>query len=237
MFSSEIFYTYFAKSYGEYAATRRPYIESVNNFIRQEVDNIKTIVDVGSGDGERGRELARLLTVKDITLIDNSDGMITLSKQIPGAVVIKADFSSSEFKSERNYNAVFCLWNVLGHIAAERREMALRNLSLLVDEGGVIFMDVNNRYNVAHYGLISVMKNIAKDIFSPKSSNGDFNLSLVVDGKDIQTKVHIFSPFEIRRLIKSADLVVVKRRVFDYKTGASKVGVWDGQLVYKLKKK
>jgi len=139
MYSSETFYSRFAKSYAQYATTKQAYLSSVNTFIKQEAGTVKTMVDVGSGDGKRSKEIANLLGIDNFTLIDNSDGMINLSKNIPGATILKDDISNTEFKLENKYDVVLCLWNVLGHIVFDRRVTALKNLASLVNDKGLSF--------------------------------------------------------------------------------------------------
>jgi len=212
------------------------YLSAVNTFIKREAGLRKTMVDVGSGDGKRSKIISDLLNIKEVTLIDSSEGMINLAKNIPNVVVVKSDISSDNFDLKKEYDVTFCLWNVLGHITAGRREIALKNLASLAGNNGIIFLDVNNRYNVFNYGTKSAIKNILKDIFIPKKSNGDFYFKIDTDRGEINTVVHIFSPFEIERLFKSAGLSILKREIIDYKTGEIKNNFWKGQLVYKLKK-
>jgi len=233
---SDIFYTQFSGSYSKYSATRQAYLSAVNDFIKRETGFTKTIVDVGSGDGKRSKLISDSLNNKSLTLIDNSTGMIDLARSIPNAVVVKEDISSTEFKSENKYDTVLCLWNVLGHISSEKRDTALRNLASLVNNHGAIFLDVNNRYNISHYGIKNVLKNICKDIFIPKKSNGDFELNIDTDSGKINTTVHIFNPYEMERLLKSTGLTILKREVINYDTGETKDNFWSGQLVYKLTK-
>lgn len=236
MHSSETFYSRFAKTYAQYSATKQAYLSSVNTFIKQEAGIAETMVDVGSGDGKRSKEIANLLGIDNFTLIDNSEGMINLSKNIPGATVLKDDISSVEFKSKKKYDVVLCLWNVLGHIVFNRRVNALKNLASLINDKGFIFLDVNNRYNAVHYGIKATLKNMCKDILNPKISNGDFELNIDTDHGQINTIVHIFNPNETEHLFKSAGLKILKQEIINYKTGEVKSNFWSGQLVYKLAK-
>lgn len=236
MHSSETFYSRFAKSYAQYSATKQTYLSSVNTFIKQEAGIAETMVDVGSGDGKRSKEIANLLGIDNFTLIDNSEGMINLSKNIPGVTVLKDDISSVEFKSIKKYDVVLCLWNVLGHIVFDRRVNALKNLASLINDKGFIFLDVNNRYNAVHYGIKAALKNICKDILNPKISNGDFELNIDTDQGQINTTVHIFNPNEMECLFKSAGLKILEQKIVNYNTGEVKNNLWSGQLVYKLTK-
>ena len=231
--SSSEFYTGFAKTYENYASLRTAYITAVNKFVVDEIGSANTIIDVGSGDGMRATLLARNLEAQHLTLVDNSDGMIGRLVEIKDVSVIKADISNYD-ESEEKYDLVLCLWNVLGHIPEQKRKTALKNLASLMNNSGVLILDVNNRYNVPQYGIVSVIKNSLKDFFFPRKSNGDFELSINTGSEMIRTVVHIFNPFEMEKLIQSAGLKIVNKRVINYKDGSSSKSIFGGQLVYKL---
>lgn len=235
--SSSAFYTGFARTYEHYASLRKAYITAVNKFIVDEIGSVKTIIDVGSGDGIRATHLAKELKAQHLTLVDNSDGMINRIRKTKDMTVIKADISSYKYKSGEKYDLVLCLWNVLGHIPGHERKVALKNLASLVGDSGVLILDVNNRYNISHYGIVAVIKNILKDIFYQKKTNGDFQLSIDTGLENIRTVVHIFNPFEIENLIQSADLKIVKKLVVDYGNGNLCKSIFGGQLVYELVKR
>ena len=138
---------------------------------------------------------------------------------------------------EDKFGIVTCLWNVLGHVPSdELRLNSLKNMSKFLSDDGHIFLDVNNRYNVKHYGILNVLRNIFKDVFYYKSPNGDFELKVMTKSGILQTTVHIFTPREIESLIRQSGLKVVKREIIDYKTGKKSRSILGGQLVYKLSK-
>lgn len=232
------FYTQFASSYDSYAAKRKGYLSAVNSFIKKEIGSAEHVVDIGAGDGNRLTEVIRLIGHSvDATLVDNSDGMINALKKAGFPKVIKADIASPEFHLNEEYDIAFCLWNVLGHIPTDKgRGAALSNIAKLLKKDGYLFLDVNNRYNAAHYGIAAVARNILRDLFRPRAENGDFKLSVDISGHLVETSVHIFSPIEMEKLIRSAGLKVVKRTVINYETGRTVNNTWSGQLVYKLAK-
>jgi 2-polyprenyl-3-methyl-5-hydroxy-6-metoxy-1,4-benzoquinol methylase len=235
--SSSAFYTGFARTYEHYASLRKAYITAVNRFIVNEIGSVKTIIDLGAGDGIRATHLAKELKAQHLTLVDNSDGMINRIGKTGDMTVIKADISSYEYKSGEKYDLVLCLWNVLGHIPEHGRKVALKNLALLIGESGSLILDVNNRYNISQYGIMIVIKNVLKDIFSPRDSNGDFELSIDTGSEKIRTSVHLFNSFEMERLIQSADLKIDKKLVVDYGNGSLCKTIFGGQLVYELVKR
>lgn len=235
MESSE-FYAEFAPWYREYALKREAYLRSVDNFISADANGKRSIIDIGAGDGTR---LQKILATMDGSVgavaVDDSDGMVALLQKIPNLKVLKADIASPEFRHIGKYEIVLCLWNVIGHVTTEKERMvALKHMTDLLEDDGIIFLDVNNRYNVVQYGLGSVLMNIMKDIFSRGRRNGDFALTMKVGGKKIGTVVHLFSPIEIEKLINAAGLKVVQRWIINYETGRRVDNVWSGQLMYKL---
>ena len=127
------------------------------------------------------------------------------------------------------------MWNVIGHIStSEKRVIALRNLAKLAGPEGEIFLDVNNRYNISNYGVISVFRNIFKDFFYPTTGNGDFLVDVGLGNNRIRTMGHIFNPNEIENLFIKSGLKIIKRKIINYKTGCEGRNVFGGQLVYRL---
>ena len=232
------FYAEFAPWYREYASKKEAYLQSVDDFIKADANGKRSIIDIGAGDGTRLLKILAAMggSVRAV-VIDNSDGMIDLLQKIPNVKVLKADIASPKFHPVGKYEIVLCLWNVIGHVMTEKeRIMALKHMAGLLEDDGIIFLDVNNRYNVVQYGFKSVLVNIMKDVLSRDERNGDFALTIEAGGKKICTVVHLFSPTEVERLINAAGLKVVQRRMIDYETGKHVDNVWSGQLIYKLAK-
>lgn len=237
MVTSQVFYNKFANSYAQYAVHRDSYLRAVDDFIKAESVFPKKIIDIGTGDGKRALRIANSKEGNDLTLIDNSEKMIALARKIKKAKIISADIADDEFILNKKYEIVLCLWNVMGHVpSAKKRARAFKNLAKLLVDDGVLFIDVNNRYNAVQYGILAIIKNIFKDICFPKETNGDFIIKLKTRTGCIQTISHIFSPCEVESLIKQSGLKILKRRVLNYKTGRKCRSIFCGQLVYKLTK-
>lgn len=233
---SNVFYSRFADTYQDYSRAREVYLRSVDAYIQSDSLNARNLIDVGAGDGRRGKRISDMLGIKLPTLLDNSEGMIRILELIPGVRVLGADISHPNFSHGETYQAVVCLWNVLGHMSLQGRGTTLKNLSRLVSDDGSIYIDVNNRYNAAHYGIWPALKNVLKDLFALGKRRGDFTFGVETADGGLFTEVHIFSPFEIEKLFKKAGLKVVERRIIDYRTGKRRRAFWNGQLMYKLKK-
>ncbi len=221
MYSSDIFYNKFADSYADYATTKIKYLSAVDAFIKNESMVFGNLADIGSGDGRRAKRIADIVGVNDVTLIDNSKCMIDLAKKNIGVKVMHADIASPKFKIDKKFKTVLCLWNVLGHVSSvEGRMVALKNIEGMMSRDSILFLDVNNRYNMAHYGLMSVLKNIIKDFFIADDLNGDFDLNFNTEEGQIHTKVHIFNPTEIEYLIKNS-------RTCYYEEESNKLQDWE----------
>lgn len=235
---SHIFYTEFARSYHEYARMRTEYLSAIDRFIVHEARPRSRIVDVGAGDGTRSARLSSLLGSEELTLIDNSEGMLEQLRKIPKARVIRADISSSDFANSERYHAVLCLWNVLGHIRdREGRLRAFKNLRDLLADSGAIFLDVNNRHNFVQYGLLRASKNLLADLLPFRKNKGIFKFSIHNGVSELGTEVYISTQREIRNLVWESGLKIEKMLVIDYKTGRHRRSVFTGQLVYKLTKR
>jgi SAM-dependent methyltransferase len=239
IYTSQEFYDRFSSRYREYADAKRDYIAAVDSYIiTQTKSDAGMMLDVGSGDGFRAQKIAAALKVKGLALMDNSKDMCDLSRLRGGVMkIINTDISSVMSMGGDKYDLVTCLWNVFGHIPDySQRLRALRNIRDMMSDKGVLFLDVNNRYNMKHYGIFAVLKNIILDISFKSRKNGDYVLRLPGKEIDIETNVHLFSPDEIESLLSSANLRILDKVVIDYKNGSFRKTVFGGQLVYKLSK-
>jgi SAM-dependent methyltransferase len=230
------FYDSLSEIYDAELERRAPWVRSVDALIIRwcKERGVRNIVDFGCGNGRR---VLRLLQATGLAgaAIDVSPGMVAEARRlgVDGHVMdIASDrFDASELGGRR-FDLVICTWNVLGHIeghAARRR--TLQNMRALLAPGGAIVLDVNNRYNAAHYGWRAVLRNRVRDLFKPDGS-GDFIANRQSpDGRTMHTFVHVFSPAELRELCGEAGLVPVEEHFVDYTTGAA-AGPWSGQMCF-----
>jgi len=234
MLNSNDFYSLFASTYQEYADMRKEYLDAVDAFVLREADHrAKSLVDVGAGDGRRALHIANELGINDITLIDNSPGMFSLVPTDQKVHLLCKDITDSSIAESIRADVVLWLWNVLGHIPEPGLLSTLTNIRTLTREGGVVFVDVNNRCNISQYGLVAA-RNYIRDIFL--RSGGNFVLTIETESGNVTTNVHIFSKREIEAAFRMAGFKIEKRAYIDYKTGALKRTQFQGQLVYKLRK-
>ena len=239
---SQRLYDAFSKHYREYSNKKNGYIEGINNYIENHLKGKFTapsIIDLGAADGVRGRLLADRVSARSLTLVDNSQEMVNLCKKIPDATVINSKLSEVLSKTGNvRYDVVFCLWNVLGHIDTRREVIeSLKVMRELVNDEGLIFVDVSNRYNINHYGLKIVASNLFKDLISYKYSNGDFSYNIKVSNTaTIPSRCHFFTKTEFETMILEANLKIIEKKYVNYASGVFENSSFKGQLFYILSK-
>lgn len=236
LLSSQVFYDALASFYEGYRIRRRMYLEAVDKIIVGRCGNpVRSMLDVGCGDGRRTAHLASRLGVQSLVLLDQSEEMLKLARAAaPGAVFWKTDICEPGLiKSPGpDFELVTCLWNVLGHMPGMRRLAALLRMKRVLASNGRLFLDVNNRYNVRAYGWRRVAGNVLCDWIGGDS--GDVVVSIPAGGRVLKTRSHVFTRREIRRLFQAAGFRVVNEWFIDYDTGQPHRTQWSGQLVYEL---
>lgn len=241
---SNTIYKAFAPYYRHFSEKKSNYIVKVDDLILTNLPTeCKTILDVGCGDGVRGKRLFERIRGSEILMIDSCPEMSNLAKKFelkPKISVVALDIAEPESLGgipKGHFDIVLCLWNVLGHITdPHKRCSAIRNMADSLRPGGRILMDVSNRYNVAYYGLKIVAGNIIRDIVSPNPNNGTIFYKIrVTDNKEIDSYCHFFTPDEIPKLLSSLNLKIIKIIYVNYKTGKL-ARPWSGHIFYVAEK-
>ncbi len=233
MKDSKAYYDHLATSYNTESDNRKNYLTAVDKYIAKSVNNIRVynFLDIGAGNGNRSIEIANSISVeKEIVLIDSSSKMLENASKLEN---VKAHNTSVfDFNTSTKFDLITCLWNVLGHFnTKEERIQLFKKISTLLAPKGVFIFDVNNRYNINHYGLHNVEQNLKNDTLNIKDA-GWFTLG----EKTNQTRVYMHSPFDINTYIDQTDLSVEEIKYIDYTTGETKPTFFEGQLVYKITK-
>ncbi len=237
---SQRMYDTFAPHYHEYAQAKSAYLAAVDAVILRTIQTSpqkeRKVLDVGPGDGKRIDALRKKADFDHLTVIESSKEMAGLCKKFSRTSVIHGDIISSDLP-DNSFNYITCLWNVLGHIAsAKDRQKALSTMARLLKPGGLIFFDVNNRYNYAQYGS-KAFANMVKDCARNDDSSGDIKFKVhVKDSINIDAEVHLFSPWEIQKNIYHSGLNIVKRYYIHYSSGKIVPTFLQGQLLYILTK-
>ena len=149
--------------FAELAESRRNYNAAVDKqFIRLAKSAGRRWLDIGAGDGKRALALNRALS-KDLTLVEPSS-LLENSFELkhPELRVIRASFD--EIDAPLTFDVVSALWNVVGHV--DSLEEFLRHVWAILDEGGLLFFDVNSPLNWKRFGA----KAVAKNLLSQKES-------------------------------------------------------------------
>ncbi len=241
MTTSEELYDKFAPHFRSYSKKKDLYLESIDRLVLNNLPKGKlNVLDVGCGDGVRGIRLFQKMKGQQLLMIDNSSEMVKLARKFENKVIKaeRIDISAQRTKLTDQYGIILCLWNVLGHIPSQKHRLrALINMKSLLREQGKIFIDISNRYNIAHYGLKKVANNIINDLFKPSPKNGDFSYKINIGyNKQLDSSCHFFSPFEIKNLTKTCELSIEKECFIDYATGKTKKSFFGGHLFYILRK-
>jgi SAM-dependent methyltransferase len=193
-------------------------------------------LDIGAGDGFRARTLAEKANIRRLVLAEPSRAMSELCRRNSGAEVWQVAAESLPM-NVGPFDAITCLWNVLGHIPSrEKRVQALRNMSLLLADHGQLIIDINNRYNARSYGYIKTAARAFYDLARPSESNGDIDFTWDLEERQIRTSGHVFTSAEMTNLIVEAGLTIRTRYVVDYETGEKRRSILHGQLLYLMYK-
>lgn len=237
---SKFFYDNLSIWYDQYSGTRKEYNVSVNKIITERISRTPklSILDVGCGTGSRILDINSKLGLKDIELVDESSEMLEIATRKTNFKCNQIDITNPEESLGRTFGVILCLWNVLGHSGSKIK--CLNSLQFLrkhlENKESLLFIDVNNKYNISQYGFFRVLKNMSLDLFRVSFLNGNFKTSILVGARNLTTEVHLFSPFEMRKYLNSCDLKIEKEFYVDYKTGKIRSSWLRGQLVYILKK-
>jgi SAM-dependent methyltransferase len=231
-----------APFFSEITQPRKRYLESIDQLTVARIPSgSRSLLDVGAGDGKRGLQIAGKAGLHDVVLLEPSAGMMKESENAARIWKIRVEDLELENRNsaERGcgFDVITCLWNVLGHIrSAKTRLQVLARLSRLLSPEGVLFLDVNHRYNARSYGLLRTAGRFLHDQLWPRETNGDVTVNWNFGEVDCCTYGHVFSAHEIRQLVSKASLMVSERVVVDYQTGEIKRWGWEGSLFYVLRR-
>lgn len=231
---SQKMYDSLAPGYRNYSRSRLLYLNAVDSVVRQYLTPESSVIDFGSGDGVRVHNIAKNITSK-LCLVENSCNMITKIKdQYPRALILNQDFADVNFQTEKKYDIAICLWNVLGHLGNEQRVLTgLTNIRKSVRKNGIVILDINNRHNISQY-KIKAVKNIIKDCFIHNFENGDITFNISLNSYNIPSCVHIFTKYEIEKLINAAGFEIKSTFYINYANGSFENSPLFGQLCYVL---
>ena len=225
-----------AHVYGCVAKQRKAYLDAIDRLVIGEIlPGCRSMLDVGAGEGARASVIASAAGIPHIVLLEPSGVM---RSRCPAEAEIWAMRAEELDRQQGSFDVITCLWNVLGHItpAATRLEV-LRQFARLLSPAGRVFLDLNHRYNARHYGLLATAMRSLRDLVSPAESNGDVQVSWDIDGEPVTTIGHVFNHKEFKSLSGAAGLRIEKRLVVDYGSGQLRQRIWEGNLLYVLRRR
>jgi len=239
--SSWHMYDKLAPYYRDISDKRKAWITSINSYIINRLKQNDRLLDVGTGDGVRTRNIADAVGIKNISLVDPSAAMYKLAKNTQNSTVYNISAESLlKIRDQGTYDAILCLWNVLGHVPTfERRVLSVQNMIKLLNTGGLLFIDVNNRYNSRAYGD-KVKSNMLLDKNDPKGytgKNGDVTYEIRIGDEVIPASGHVFTEKELKIIATEAGANIIEVTYFDYDTGEQVNTQFEGQILIILGKK
>lgn len=229
---SKEYYDNIAKDYDVISKYRAKYLLAIESEINQS-KHVLNYLDIGCGDGERSLRIIEAIRPPRAVLLDESDEMIKQFKGNTGINIETKVGGFLEIKLNEKFDLITCLWNVFGHLdSQETRLEFLRKMFSHLNEGGLIYIDVNNRYNARNYGGWNVLKSMIRDFFKVKGT-GYWDLKT---DNEVSSKVYIHNPFELDRMIRKAGFSNFQKLYFDYYTGKKVKSFLKGQLLYRIQK-
>jgi 2-polyprenyl-3-methyl-5-hydroxy-6-metoxy-1,4-benzoquinol methylase len=231
-------YDALAVHYRAVSEARAAYLNAVERILIQRIpEDASSLLDVGAGDGHRTLRLAQARNISNVVLAEPSREMRALCRRQNTGAEIWPVRAEDLPDVESRFSVITCLWNVLGHVEGrEKRLAALRRMRVLLEDDGVIFIDLNNRYNAVNYGPLRTFGRMLYDAVIPSATNGDVHVTWHVGNGSIHSTSHVFTPREIAGLLHDAGLIIKQRFVVDYRTGELRRSVFAGQLLFELGK-
>lgn len=225
-------YDAFAPYYSSYSETKRPYLCKVEEVVIKNIFGSRSLLDVGSGDGSRALRIAASANIGRLVMLEPSAGMRAQCMQDceiwpHGPLEIPDDYPPFE--------AITCLWNVLGHIQGmEQRVLVLSKLKRFLAPGGVFLLDVTHRYNASSFGWSKTLFRAVGDLLSRSCTRGDVIVTWRAGAQTIRTYGHVFTHREMQKLCASAGLRIQERWVISSESGRQRKLALAGNLLYKL---
>lgn len=228
-------YDALAPFYRKYSSGKASYLDAIDALIIARIPpNARSLLDIGAGDGVRAAKIAHERGIPILALVEPSQPMRQLCQQQNPTEIWPLEAQHLPDSGPR-FDVITCLWNVLGHIPTyPEREQALQKMAALLNPGGLLFFDVNNRHNAASYGWRRVAKNYLSDLLSPDPRHGDVSFQWSINGATIAAMGHLFTQAEVKNLLAGAGLRLRRRTVVDYRSGRLNRFVFQGQLLYEV---
>lgn len=214
----------------EYRKKHKSYFDHVDRIIIDRIllnNKRSSLLDIGCGDGVRAKNISGLTGIESTLLIDNCQNMVDICNAFSGLACKKclnsnAIISDAEsFNFNKKFDVILCLANLLGHL--NNVQACINNIFNHLSEGGIAFVEVNNKYHVGKYGLLNVLKNIFGDLL--RTHSGKFKIV------SFDSYVYLHNPFELDSKMRC----FAYEKFFINNNGYS--NMFNGNLLYVLKKR
>lgn len=217
-------------------ARRSKYLDTIDGMILQQLAEKKglCLLDVGCGTGLRIQRMLKQLDIASLAACDISPRMVLAAKANGVAEAIEADIDSLPYPGQ-HFDAVFCLFNVLGYLPSDTHVLrALREIHRVLKPGGLLFVDVMNIWHlgeglVFRKRLVKILLEMVKGLFSKATPWGHF-FNLRVEGNIIPGYVRGFSKKSFRSLLRNAGFDAREVLIIGYDSGTIHSNWWKGQL-------
>jgi SAM-dependent methyltransferase len=225
-------YDALAPFYKSISAARSLYLEAVEKIIATHVRGAKSLLDIGAGDASRTCIIAEGAEIPHVIAVEPSAVMrAQCQKKVQYWECRAAEIPETDLR----FDVIICLWNVLGHIqTSEERLVALAKARSLLAPNGVMFVDVNHRYNAVVHGWGRTLWHMIRDYFFWSGTNGDVFVSWKIGNRPVCTHGHLFIQKELKTLFQSAGFTIKRKWVLNYRTGAICKSPLHGSLLYRL---
>ncbi len=224
-----------APIYAEYASKRKAYIQGVDSLVLSHLKSKSSLMDVGSGDGLRLREILSQSQIKSAIAVEPSSEMAKRCRVNANVEVIESTID--KLNHGQLYDVITALWNVLGHVPSELRIPSLQKMASSLTAQGIIMLDVNNRHNAPAYGHFKVLTRRLVDYFDFDEKRGDCYYDWQIGETKIPSYGHLFIHQEMLSLFQAASLNVQMCCAVNYENGVTSTSLTKGQLFYVLKKR
>ena len=227
-------YDRIAPMFGRLAEQRMLYLDRVDEIIISQIPpGSQSLLDVGAGDGRRALKIAQARNLSEIVLLEPSQEM---QHRSPTPVTFRTMRAEQLDSLHGRFDVIVCLWNVLGHVFPNAaRVEAMRQFARLASPQGRVIVDVNHRYNAAHYGAVRTAFRFLRDRILPGEKNGDVVATWNVAGAPCSARGHVFTHREFRSLARASGLTIEKRFVVDYANGQTRRFSLQGNILYVLR--
>lgn len=230
-------YDAIAPLYEEYSSQKKKYLDAVEIFIIEKLKPEMRLLDVGSGDGRRLKNVLEATGIRDAVSVEPSREMAKICREKTGFQVYEVFGEQLGDIDIGKFDVITAMWNVFGHIPTSKsRLQTLINLRDKLNPQGFLMFDVNNRHNAKSYGHWNVLKRRIIDFFHFDEKRGNAEYDWRIGEKTFRSMGHLFIPKEVDSLARMAGFKIKECFTVDYSTGEKSSSKFKGQLFYCLEK-